>query len=265
MTPTESLTVAGIGASVTLRVGGSRRTELAEALRRSWSRCLQDEGEAQAETLTVILHEPDEPIARLPGAVAGSDLGWLLPNTTQAVTRALIRAQTGRLLMLHAGAVSSPETGRSLVFVAPGGTGKTTLVRLLGDRYGYVSDETVAIDADGLVLAYPKPLSVRNGDGPKREDSPDDLGLLTAAAQPRLARLLLLERDDTHVEPHVTELGLLDGIEGLAAQSSALYELPSGLRLLARLIEATGPVLRVRYAEAGQLTGLATELIGDQP
>jgi hypothetical protein len=261
-TAMESLTVAGIGTSVTLRVCGSRRAELDEALRGAWSRCLQGDVESQGETLTLILHAPDEPISEDPEAVAGVDLECLLPQATQAVTRALIRAQTGRLLMLHAGAVANPGTGRSLVFVAPGGTGKTTLTRLLGQQYGYLSDETVAIDADGVVLAYPKPLSVRSARGPKREHSPDELGLLLGPAEARLARLVLLERDDGQAEPQVTELGLLDAIEGLAGQSSALYELPSGLRLLARLIEATGPVLRVRYTEAEQLTGLAAELIG---
>lgn len=42
---------------------------------------------------------------------------------------ALISTQTGRLLMFHAGAVAHPVIGRSLVFIAEGGTGKTTLAR----------------------------------------------------------------------------------------------------------------------------------------
>lgn len=69
--------------------------------------------------------------------------------TTQDITRALIAAQIGTLLMLHAGAVSDPVTGRSLVYVAAGGTGKTTLTRRLGQRFGYLTDETVGIDKAG--------------------------------------------------------------------------------------------------------------------
>ena len=39
--------------------------------------------------------------------------------TTQQITRALIGAQAGRLLMLHAAAVSQREVGASFDYVAP--------------------------------------------------------------------------------------------------------------------------------------------------
>lgn len=169
--------------------------------------------------------------------------------------------------MLHAGAVSNPVSGRGLVYVAAGGTGKTTLSTVLGRRYGYLSDETVAIDAEDRILPYPKPLSERRaGGGPKLERSPAELGMQPAPAAPVVARVLILERDDGHRgAPVVDELGLLDGIELLAPQTSALYALPRGLHRLARLRETTGPVLRVRYAEATTLLELAAELIGAAP
>lgn len=47
--------------------------------------------------------------------------------------------------MLHAGAVCHPDTSSSIAYAAPGGTGKTTLTRVLGRRYGYLTDETVGI------------------------------------------------------------------------------------------------------------------------
>ena len=189
-----------------------------------------------------------------PGRVSGADPETVMVQTTQAITRLLIESQTGRLLMLHAGAVAHPETGRTVVFVAPGGTGKTTLVRTLAGRYGYLSDETVAIDADYRVLPYPKPLSVRRTGAPKQEISPDELGLVAAPAEPIVVRLCLLDRDDHHAgAPEIVPLDLLDAITELSPQTSALYALPDGLRTLARLIEATGPVLQLRYAEAEDL------------
>lgn len=262
-----ALTIAGIGAQVTLRLGGSRQEELTESLRAAWSRCLHQSRGPHAETVGATLHAAGEPTPSTddPLVVAGSDAPSLLTQLTQTVTRALIRAQAGRLLMLHAGAVSHPGSGRSLVFVAAGGTGKTTLTKLLGSAYGYLTDETVAIDAGDRILPYPKPLSVRGAEGyPKREYSPDHLGLRLAHGAPTVGRVLLLERDDNHVgAPDVQEVGLLDGIELLAPQISALYALPRGLQRLAHLRETTGPLLRVRYAEATSLRGLAAELIGE--
>lgn len=259
------LTLAGIGTQVTLQVQGTGSPDLHHALTAAWSRCLVA---AAGEGAGVVLasYSPGSAVADDDTHVGGTDLAELLPRVTQTVTRALIAAQTGRLLMLHAGAVCHPDTGRTAVFVAPGGTGKTTLTRVLVDRYAYLTDETVAIDDEHRVLAYPKPLSVRRAGGPKQELSPDELSLVAAPTGPTVARLLLLDRDDAHAgPPQVAELPLFDAITELAAQSSALYALPSGLRFLAGLIEATGPVLRVRYAEAVDLTGVVADLIGEAP
>jgi hypothetical protein len=259
-----TVTVGGIGARVTLHLRGSRRAEFAAALRTGWSRCLQPDAAAAGTLLTASLLAPGEMPPDDLDAASGTELDVLLARTTQLITHALIEAQSGQLLMFHAGAVSNPRDGRSLVYVAAGGTGKTTLTQTLGDRYGYLTDETVAIDATDRVLAYPKPLSLRRRHGgPKWERSPDDLGLAAAPDAPVAARVLLLDRDDQHRgEPDVRELGLLDGIELLAPQTSALYALPDGLHRLARLRESAGPVLQVRYAEASTLRGLASELIG---
>jgi hypothetical protein len=71
--------------------------------------------------------------------------------------------ETPHLLLFHASAVE--HGGRAILFPAPMGSGKTTLVAgllLRGRRY--VTDETVAIDpATSTVWPYPKPLGIDPG------------------------------------------------------------------------------------------------------
>lgn len=156
--------------------------------------------------------------------------------------------------MLHAGAVSDPLTGRSLVFVAAGGTGKTTLSRLLGKRLGYVTDETVGIDASGTIHPYPKPLSVRRADEPaiKDELSPDTLGLLKAPLSPHVGRVILLDRQPELDGVQLTDQPFMDGLFALVEQSSSIGKLEHPLNRLEGLIDSTGPVVRVSYSEATQ-------------
>jgi hypothetical protein len=184
--------------------------------------------------------------------------------TTQRVTRALIAAQAGRLLMVHAGAVSHPVTGASLVYVAPGGTGKTTLSRRLGQSFGYLTDETVGMDADGRILPYPKPLSVRRESQPgvKDELSPDALGLLAAPPTPVASRVVLLARDADATTAEVEEVPFMDAVFALTEQSSSLSALPRPLHRMAELVDRAGPVLRLRYAEAADLDGTLFSLLG---
>lgn len=261
--------INGIGAVVAIQTFGPRAIGLHEVVTGTWSRCLvpPDGSVVDAGTLRFYLGNPGDPVpnalSRSGTELASSDLAELMCTGTQAITHALIQAQVGRLLLLHAGAVSHPDTGKALVFVAEGGTGKTTLTRTLGRHYGYLTDETVGIDADNRILPYPKPLSLRTPSGwPKQETSPDALGLLHPGAPATVARMIILSRDSDLATPRVRELPLLDAITAIGPQSSSLYALPRGLHRCADLIDATGPVLEVTYAEAESLLPLAAELIG---
>ena len=165
---------------------------LASAIRDAWSRCLADGERGTVEAA-------DDPVPAPPVDVrldGGDDLAYRLMVTTQEITHSLITAQIGRLLMFHAGAVCHPLTGDSLVYVAAGGTGKTTLSRRMGTRFGYLTDETVGIDGTGRILAYPKPLSIRpSASAPvKDEVSPDRIGLLRAPASAHVTRVVMLDR-----------------------------------------------------------------------
>lgn len=238
--PVTTLDLHGLGVRTRVTVSGEGSTALLDALRTAWSRCLSPRG----------------------GEVAGSDLAlsWdggdglapLLQRFTQDVTTEAIKAQRGRLFMFHAGAVSDPASGATLAYVAPGGTGKTTLSQVLGRTHGYVTDETVGFTPDGRILPYEKPLSVRPGNyvGVKDETSPDDLGLAHVHPAPTLRRFVLIRRDESLAAPTVEELSVVDAIIELASESSSLSALPDPLQTLAAFLEERPPVLRVTYAEA---------------
>lgn len=184
---------------------------------------------------------------------------------TQQITRALITQRRGELLMLHAGAVSHPETGRSLVYAAPGGTGKTTLTRLLARRYGYITDETVGIEPETWRIApYPKPLSFRTDQGgyPKIECGPDGLGLQSGHPEPVVGTVAILRRRPELSSPAVSSLPVLDAITALAPETSSLSWLPSPLHILDRLFAYAEGVHLIEYSEAEHLIEWTDQALG---
>ena len=185
-----------------------------------------------------------------------------LTSLTQAVTRAAIEEQSGRLLMFHAGALADLRTGAAVIYVAPGGTGKTTLSSTLGRGRGYITDETVAVTRGGEIVPYPKPLSTRLTSGGKGEVAPGSLGLGPVATAPWVAGLLSLRRDPLHAgDPHVRSVGLLDAIAMLSPEISALARLDKPLQTCRDIIELGGGLLQVTYREAAQLEELVREIL----
>jgi hypothetical protein len=60
-------------------------------------------------------------------------------------------------LLLHAACIS--EDGRSCLFAASGGSGKTTMaLRLAQGGFVFLGDDLVFVRTDGMTLAYPRPL-----------------------------------------------------------------------------------------------------------
>jgi hypothetical protein len=259
---TELLRLRGLGAEVEVRCSGERAAVLACAMRDAWSRCLDDGERGTAEAA-------DDPVPAPPVDVRldeGDDLAYRLMVTTQQITHSLITAQIGGLLMFHAGAVCHPLTGDSLVYVAAGGTGKTTLSRRMGMRFGYLTDETVGIDATGRILPYPKPLSIRPGASApvKDEVSPDRIGLLRAPPSARVTRVVLLDRQPLPDVSDVQfeEVLFMDAVVALTEQVSSLPALDRPLHRLAALIDDVGPVIRVRYSESSDIEHDLAAMIG---
>lgn len=184
-----------------------------------------------------------------------------MERLTVDVTLAALAALRGKALMFHAAGVAA-EDGRTLAFVGPSGRGKTTLSRALGRYFGYVSDETVAVDPQLRVHPHRKPLSVVRPDRPKAQVSPASAGLLELPGVPlRLAALVLLNRDADLARASIADVPLAEALPELVSQMSYLRDETAPLQAVARLCDELGGVRRLSYPDAETVAPLIPELL----
>lgn len=242
--------------------------ELADGPQAGRGQSVEPVGEQGGEPVVVEveLSTEGDPRSRVAdGVLRGSDERMLLQRLTQQVTRAVIAARTGDLLMLHAGALAHPLTGAAIVFVAPGGTGKSTTCRVQGPGRAYLSDETVGIRRDGTIAPYLKPISTRRIDwsGVKDEVAPSTLGLIGPPVPARVAGIVLLRREEERGgPPEITVLDTLEALTDIAPETSGFMNTARPLTWLAEVLEATGGARRVTYGGAEQLEALVDEVVG---
>lgn len=199
----------------------------------------------------------------------GSDtFEGLAEAVTSEVTVAAILERAGELTMLHACGVADSE-GAVIALVAKSGTGKTTASSQLARTFGYITDETVAIRADGTVLPYPKPLSVKQAEpgSAKLQVGPDQLGLNIAPDNPRITAIALLDRvtGGDYQLPVIEPVPLVDAVLALIPDTSSQAAVFQPLQSLCRLIDSVGGVLRVSYSEAADLTDSLAPLFLAEP
>ena len=224
-------------------------------LARQWSRALVPAGGGPAgETVQA-------------GSSPSEDLDARDYRVATEVTLAGLVSTRGSRINLHAGGLAD-GVGRVLALVAASGTGKTTATRLLAQRLGYVSDETVSLDPDGKVHPHPKPLSVLTDParpGHKEQLSPDELGLLPTPTEATLARFVLLRRGVP--EPRgLVPVDTVDGLLELIEQSSYLGAVPDALATLVSLLGRGGGVWALEYDEiADHVEDLVGLLAADLP
>ncbi len=105
---------------------------------------------------TVDVGRDGRDIAR--GQSHGDAVGWVVWDVNRSAAEA-----SGHHLLFHAGALEAGGTG----VLVPGasGSGKSTLVAgLVQAGLGYLTDELAAFDlASGMLLPYPKPITVKPG------------------------------------------------------------------------------------------------------
>jgi hypothetical protein len=185
----------------------------------------------------------------------------LAQRITSQVTLEAIGGLSGQALMLHAAAVALDD-GRVIGFVGPSGRGKTTAAQELGRAFGYVTDETLAVQGDGSVIPYPKPLSIGTKSEVKATKSASELDLKgLPRAELGLAALVLLDRRPDVSKPFVESVPMIDALPEIVAQSSLLFELHQPLGTLIDTIRSTGGVRRVVYSEAATIPALVEDLL----
>ena len=194
--------------------------------------------------------------------ISSADVAELCVGLRQAINLRAIEARKGELLMFHAAGLADPATGDVIALIGPSGAGKTTAASSLGTVLGYVSDETVAVDATGRVIPFPKPLAVKEqGSTRKRITGPDELGLREVGGPLRISRIALLDRRDERVAPSVTTLGLEDVLPEIVEQTNYFAALPRALRRLESLIRVSGGVHVIRYHHAEDLVEPVSALL----
>jgi len=239
--------------------GGGLSDRDVERITASWSECLAPAGgDGQVVHADLVPSGPGGDDVRV---LAGS-VAQLEESLTSTLTVQAIGARRHELLMLHACGVAD-GSGRVLAFVAASGTGKTTMACALGSRFGYVTDETVAVAEDGAVVPYPKPLSVKplTGSAPKAQLAPGGLGLLPRPAAPLvLAGVVLLDRRPGVGEPFLEPVDPVEAVDDLVPQTSYLSARPRPILHLVETLRALGGVRRLVYSESAAALDLVEQL-----
>lgn len=242
----EHVVVSAMGVAVGIPVADD---ETAGRLRHQWSRAVMD---TPPEVVVADSVDDFDPVAH--------DYAISVLVTLEA-----LRATAGTRLNIHAGGVAD-ESGRALAVIGASGSGKTTAIRALAARLGYLSDETVSLDEELVVHPHPKPLSVIVDPSRPRDKasvSPDDAALLTPPERATLRRVVLLRRGQGGhgLEPVSTAEAMVE----IVPQTSSLTLLDDPLLALAGAIDRCGGAFGLHYDEIADHLDELIDLLSCEP
>ncbi|WP_066515463.1 ATP-binding cassette domain-containing protein [Curtobacterium ammoniigenes] len=269
---TIALTAAGVRIDLVLHgvtIEGERE------LRRAWAGCITTGPQPPAMRIRCLLVESESAsLAPLRAAAMrmGSEVGPGQPDVVAQsfselsaaivarVTAAVIERRSDDATLLHAAGLA--RRGSVIGFVGPSGAGKSTLIREIADEY--VSDETLVVDASGVVSPYPKPISIVADGAPKTQHAPADFGLHPVTERLPLGALVLLDRSPGTREARIRRVSLAASIPDLVPQVSHLARRRDGLSRLSVLVACAGPLLRLTYGESSQVRAILDMLVDDR-
>jgi hypothetical protein len=207
----------------------------------------------------VDLYEDGVLIERATAAMVVEHLLW-------RVNRHVVDA-SDRFVLLHAAAAQRGDAG--VILPGPSGSGKTTLVAgLVCAGLQYLTDEAAALDPEtGMLLPYPKPLSVETGSWNALSDivpdRPADLGLAMstewhveptsiradAVGSPCRPRLVVCPTYDADATTELQAISRAEGVALLVENSFNFMEQGRrGLDLLADIVRGV-ECYRIRFSD----------------
>ncbi|WP_177170223.1 hypothetical protein [Propionibacterium cyclohexanicum] len=256
-----------IGVTIDLQFAPSVPPQVRARIRRAWSRCAAPDGAQASFEVAVSLGQSDSAPsgeARARRRIVADNAALLEQQVATWLTLWAIEIRRSSMWLFHAVGLADGE-GRTIGLAAPSHTGKTTVASTWGRQFGYVTDETLAVQPGSLrVEPYPKPLSVIRQPGePKHQVGPDELGLMRPSGDLRLVRLGLLARQPGIREPRLERIGLREALFELAPQISLLGGRDRPLQALSELIAGLGGAVRVVYGEAADLGEVLGSLMHD--
>jgi hypothetical protein len=238
-----------LGRRVRIDAGGHPATAQVDAL---WSRCRTTGASDTGEETTIILPRTDRPLT--------PDAGLHRADQVRAVA---LEAAAGRLLLLRAAAVSTPD-GSVVALVSSDAAQRASVVAELSRRgFGYVSDELLAADESFAVVAFPEPLRFEHED-PEFSTlaGPDALGMRPCPdAGLRLAAVVMLEHDpDLRGAPELTRVARPDDVRRL---EDALVSAPSSWAetALPDLVDEVDGLWVLTYGEIQAAAPVLAELV----
>ena len=252
-TPPRPVLLDVLGVRVAVDAGGHTAAAQVEAL---WSRCRveeTDDGETAADH-EIALPRTDRPLAL--------DVALGL---TEDLIGVAVAAASGRLLLLRAAAVATPD-GSVLGLLAPAGGGRSTAAAELSRRgFCYVTDELLAVAESLEVLPFAAPLTFDRPGQPRALAGPDALGLRACGPELHLAGLVVLERVAHHAGP--PELTRLSAPAGPRRLADAVLSTPRSVpatQALAGVVAAVDGVWVLRYAEARDAAPVLARMLDER-